>query len=67
VGKETIKPELDSYYKRKRIASVSESTIGRIIKDLKERNLIPDLRSKLSFYGKSGKFRVRTLRQDKGD
>ena len=56
VGKEAIKPELDEYLKEMGIPSISESTIGRIVKDLKKRNLIPDLASKLTFRAKEDKF-----------
>ena len=56
VGKETIKPELDEYCEREGLRPISESTIGRIIKELKEKREIPDRRSKLSFYARTGKF-----------
>ena len=59
VGKETIKPELDEYCQREGMRPVSESTIGRIIKELKEKGQIPDAKKKLSFYAKTGKLVVR--------
>ena len=55
VGKDTIKGELDEYCRRVGIQPVSPSTIGRIIKELKEKREIPDRRNKLSFYARTGK------------
>jgi len=37
VGKETVKPELDKYCKERGLPIISESTIGRIIKELKDK------------------------------
>ena len=42
VCKESIKYALDEYCKEVGISTVSESTIGRIIKDLKEKKLLDD-------------------------
>ena len=55
-SKETIKPELDEYCRENGIQSISESTIGRIIKDLKQKNLIPRYQAKLSFQARTGRF-----------
>lgn len=59
VGKEIIAPPLDDYCKRLGINSVSESTVGRIIKELKEKGLILDENAKLSFYAKTGRFIIK--------
>jgi len=55
-SKETIKPELDEYCRICGIKSISESTIGRIIKDLTQKNLIPRYQAKLSFQARTGRF-----------
>ena len=57
-GKEKIKPELDKFCQNQGIAAVSESTIGRIIKELKASNEIPS-QLKVSLYGKTGKLVIR--------
>lgn len=59
VGKETIKPPLDAYCKAFRIKTASESTIGRIITNLKEKNLIPKQYSNITINGKTGRLRVK--------
>jgi hypothetical protein len=59
VGKETVKPELDEYCKRKGLRTISESTIGRVIKELKERGEIPLSKTMLSFHARTGKFVIR--------
>lgn len=55
VSKETIKSPLDEYCLGLDIASVSESTIGRVITDLKYQSKIPTTR-KISFYARTDKF-----------
>lgn len=65
VGKDVIKPELDEYCQRKGIASISESTVGRLIKELKEKNLIPNLSSKLSYNARQDKFILKTRKKRK--
>lgn len=55
VSKETIKPTLDAFCLSNNIQSVSESTIGRIIKDLKDKNIIPNCLVKITISGKTGK------------
>lgn len=65
VSKETIQPELDKHCQDKGIASVSESTIGRVIKDLKEKNLIPNLSSKLSYNAREDKFKLKVVKRKK--
>lgn len=64
VGKETIKAELDHYCQREELPLVSESTIGRIIKKLKEHSLIPRT-NKLSYYAKSENFKERLVLKKK--
>jgi transposase InsO family protein len=56
-GKNTIKYELDKYCKDNKINIISESTIGRMIKDLKQRGILID-DVKVSFNGKTGKIRI---------
>lgn len=57
-GKEKIKPELDAFCQRIGLKTISEPTIGRIIKELKEKGEIPK-KFKVSFYGKTGKVVIR--------
>jgi len=63
-GKEKIKPELDIYCQEIGIKPVSLSTIGRIIKDLKEKGEIPR-KIKVSFYARTGKVLVRESKPKK--
>jgi transposase InsO family protein len=56
VSKETIKPHLDLYCQENQFTLVSESTIGRIISQLKEKGLIPFRNTKLSYYARLDKF-----------
>lgn len=55
VGKETIKYALDNFCDLKGIKKISVSTIGRIIKDLKEKGKIMDIKKKLSLDARTGK------------
>lgn len=64
VDKETIKPVLDAYCQTVGVFSVSESTIGRIIKELKEKGLIPKT-NKLRFFAKTGHLIERTAKKRK--
>jgi len=64
VGKETIKAELDHYCDKEGLPLISESTIGRIVKDLKEHSLIP-ITNKLSYYAKSESFKERLVQKKK--
>jgi len=57
VGKETIAAELADYCKKRDLKMISVSTIGRVIKDLKAKNLIPRTRSRLTIYAPSGRLR----------
>lgn len=63
VGKECIKPLLDSYCEREGIPSISESTIGRVIADLKRRGVIPSPR--VSFYARQDRFVLRPHKRRK--
>ena len=54
VGKEAIKPQLDKYCKDKNIQTISESTIGRIIYDLKQRGLVVEYNSQYCLNGRTG-------------
>lgn len=57
-GKEKLKPLLDKYCKEQGIKSISISTIGRIILDLKKKNKLPT-QKKLSYYARSDSFSER--------
>lgn len=65
VDKLTIKPALDAFCLRLRIDSVSESTIGRIIEDLKERGQLPDYYIRTTINGKTGNLRVKSTGKNK--
>lgn len=58
VSKETIYPELMAYCLENNLPIISESTIGRIIKDLKEKGKLPQ-HQRLSYYARTGKLVVR--------
>lgn len=58
VSKETIYPELLEYCLKNNLPIISESTIGRTIKELKEKGKLPQ-HLKLSYYARTGKFRVK--------
>lgn len=62
VDKTTIKSPLDAYCKVLVIKSVSESTIGRIIKELKEKNLLPQTNSKITINGRTGRLKTQHQR-----
>lgn len=57
--KVTIKPVADAFCHSCGLETISESTIGRIIADLKERSLIPSYQVKTSINGKTGNLRIR--------
>lgn len=59
VSKETIKPQLDLFCLANHLPIVSESTIGRVISDLKLKCFIPKRNHKLSFYAGIDLFRER--------
>jgi len=58
VSKETIYPELTEYCLAHHLPVISESTIGRIIKELKNKGKLPQ-HYKLSFYARTGKLKIR--------
>lgn len=64
VSKETIYPELKEYCLMNNLPVISESTIGRIIKELKDRKKLPQ-HYKLSFYARTGKLVVRKQKKIK--
>jgi len=61
--KVTIKPFMDASCKALNIHSVSESSIGRIIQELKDKGQIPDYQVKTSINGKTGNLRIRGTRK----
>jgi transposase InsO family protein len=71
VGKEAIKPALDRYCRERSIATVSESTIGRMLVDMKRRGLLEDPRKRVSLHGSSGnlilRIKKRSKKQRRGD
>jgi putative transposase len=65
VDKVTVKSALDAFCLCLDINTVSESTIGRIIEDLKEQGLLPDYYIRTTINGKTGQLRVRKLSKNK--
>ena len=65
VDKLTIKPALDAFCLCLGIDSVSESTIGRIIGDLKEKGQLPDYYIRTTINGRTGNLKVRTTGKSK--
>lgn len=64
--KVTIKPALDTFCFTLGIPTVSESTIGRVIADLKKKGLIPNFQVKTTINGKTGNLRIRgTAKKEK--
>ena len=63
IGKETLKPICDAACSALGLKTVGESTIGRIINDLKEKGAFEEKRGKLSFYARSGQFHERKRKQ----
>lgn len=57
--KVTLKPIVDAFCLTIGLKPVSESTIGRIIADLKEKGAIPSYQVKTSINGKTGNLRIR--------
>jgi len=64
VSKETIYPELAEYCLLNNLSTVSESTIGRIIKELKNKGKLPQ-HTKLSYYARTGKLVERNQKKIK--
>lgn len=65
VDKVTIKSALDAFCLCLGIDTVSESTIGRIIEDLKEKGLLPDYYIRTTINGKTGQLKVRSVSKNK--
>lgn len=59
IGKEAIKPACDAFCLPQRIKSISTSTIGRVLNDLKRLGLISEIRMRLSLNAVSGKLHER--------
>ena len=57
LGKDKIKPFLDEFCLKSNLKTIHPSTIGRILKELKNKNLIPK-QIKASFYAKTGKVKI---------
>ena len=64
VSKETIHPELKEYCLENGLKMISESTIGRIIKELKDKGRLPQ-HQKLSYYARTGKLVIRKQKKIK--
>jgi len=64
-GKVKIKPELDVFCQKLAIKSISEPTIGRIIKELKDKGEIPKKFKVSLLYGKTGKVGIREIKPRK--
>jgi transposase InsO family protein len=62
MGKATIKPLLDDYCHKKGMHSVSESTIGRVISDLKKQGRLP-VKRRFSLLARSGRLVERAARR----
>ncbi|MFB3851285.1 MAG: helix-turn-helix domain-containing protein [Acidobacteriota bacterium] len=62
IGKEELKPVCDAVCFALGFKTVSESTIGRIIADLKKRGLLDESKAKLSLDGRSGNLHERKQR-----
>lgn len=65
VDKVTVKSALDAFCICLSIESVSESTVGRIIEDLKEKGQIPDYYIRTTINGKTGNLRVKSTNKIK--
>lgn len=63
--KVTIKPVIDAYCAQLSIPTVSESTIGRIIKKLKDEGQIPDYYIRTTVNGATGKLLFRRIGKHK--
>jgi transposase InsO family protein len=72
VGKEIIKPALDDFCVKNKLKTVSSSTIGRVLNELKVKGCIIDFKPKQSYYARSGRFiqrektRIKKQRRPKG-
>jgi putative transposase len=65
VGKEAVKPAVDRFCKTRRLKTISESTVGRIIKDLKKQGKLFNGQQKLRMIARTGRLAVRQKRSEK--
>ena len=65
VGQVTIKASLDKFCKENKLETVSEATIGRIIRDLKNRGLLNERNRKLTIDARSGKLHEKIRKKRK--
>lgn len=65
IGKKTIKPALDGFCLERCLPVISESTIGRLIKDLKAKGKIVDRKECLRLNAASGKLIQRKKKLEK--
>lgn len=63
VDKVTIKPVIDAVCMATGLNIISESTVGRIIKELKEKGDIPNYQVKTTINGKTGNLRIRNTQK----
>ena len=63
VGKETIKTPLNAYADSLGLKTISESTIGRIIKDLKERGVLTNYKTTITVNGRTGRLKVKKIKR----
>ena len=61
VGKATIKPVLDEFCEENGLRTVSESTVGRVLSDLKKQGRIPT-RTRFSLNGRAGRLIERPMK-----
>ncbi|TSC93555.1 MAG: integrase catalytic subunit [Candidatus Berkelbacteria bacterium Athens1014_28] len=62
VSKLTIKPALDAYCKDIGIKTISESTIGRVINELKQNGKIPNYHLITTINGRTGKLKFKGIK-----
>lgn len=55
VGKGTIHPGLWAYCQQEGLACLSESTVGRLLEDLRQQGKLPGLREELRIHAQTGK------------
>lgn len=65
VGQVTIKPFLDKYCCENNLKPISETTIGRIIRDLKEEGLLTEQQKRLRIDGRTGRLHERKKKYKK--
>lgn len=60
-----IKPHLDEFCRKKNLPLIGEATIGKIIRNLKDKGEIPDFYIRTTIEGKTGKLKYRKVGQRK--